>query len=442
MERYDERVARITKRQLLRIHRAQPALTESLLLASESDKTVPKRLSMDFILDLCCFSQKMKWLCEWGPETIDETNRSPSNDPAEFVERKCRDLFLEKRIGRSDQKLPNDQILAFLQDSSQNWDRIILESYDPLFFTYLHLHPCDELRLQFEGVKLTRDDIRNIAKCTNLRRIHFGLINVPSEFMQDLQRLPDLEVLDCLYPETPMDNIRTLMRFPRLTNVELPIIPENLSSNDLQNVVSYIEGRRAYARQVLIVFLEQHDIYHALSQCTHLQSINIDGLDNPPENDVHLLFSSPTIQQSVRHVRIGASVGSRALSLLAKCTNIRWLEFSRSEVTSAELSLIIRANAHHMSTLKLFACYNVDDMLLGAIAGCRSLHSIDLEETGVSAEVVEAYRASQLPSWQDLKYKESTGYPFGRMPQQDGVEMEAGEWEEYNSSEETESEFE
>ena len=437
MEQYEERVLRITKRQLLRIHRAQPVLTEGLLLASESDQTMPHKISMDFIIDLCRFSQKMKWLCEWGPETIDEINRSPSNDPAEFITQKGLELYREDRS--RDNCLPRAQMLALLQDSSQNWDRIILGSYDPLFFTFLHLHPCDELRLDFDDVKLTRDDIHNIAKCTNLRLIDFGLNIVPFKYMQALQRLPDLEVLNGLRPDSPMDNIRALMRFPRLKNLEVPI-PEYLHRNDLPNVVSYIEGRQALARQVLVIFTDQLDIYHALSKCTQLQSINLDELDTPEVNNAHVLFSSPAIQKSVQHVRMGANARSRTFSLLQNCKNIRWLEFSRADITTVELSAIIQANAHHMSTLKLFGCYNVGDALLEDIAGCRSLVNVDLEETGVSLEAVEAYRAAKRRNWQALTYTENTGSTWPVVPGVYEAEPEEEDWEELDSTEETESE--
>ena len=63
MDQYDDTEYRITKRELLRRHRALLVLVESLLPAlrmRERSKNTPKGLSMEFILDLCSFSQRMK----------------------------------------------------------------------------------------------------------------------------------------------------------------------------------------------------------------------------------------------------------------------------------------------------------------------------------------------------------------------------------------------
>ena len=76
----DDPYLRITKRELLQVHRAQPILSKNLLLATEigsytDTATAP---SMECILQILQFSKKMKWLCFWGPETVDETLRPPS----------------------------------------------------------------------------------------------------------------------------------------------------------------------------------------------------------------------------------------------------------------------------------------------------------------------------------------------------------------------------
>ena len=191
---YEDRVLRITKRELMRRHRALPVLVESLLIAKvESSLSRNKEdLSMGFILDLCRFSQKMKWLCKWGPEIIDEINRSPSTEPDEFIEQKSRDIFMQERWNEIRYRLElKDQVLALLQDTTQNWDRIILEAYDPRYFPYLHLHPCEEIRLDFEKEELSQEDIQNIAKCQNLRVLDLGINKFPFRSVQALRHLPD-----------------------------------------------------------------------------------------------------------------------------------------------------------------------------------------------------------------------------------------------------------
>ena len=408
-ENYEDRVLRITKRELLRRHRALPVLVESLLIAREADSSLTKTkeiLSMGFILDLCRFSQKMKWLCNWGPEIIDEINRAPSTEPGEFIEQKSRDIAIQERW--NEESLPNDQVLALLQDTTQNWDRIILEAYDPRYFPYLHLHPCEEIRLDFEKEKLSQEDIQNIAKCQNLRVLDLGINKFPFRSVQALRHLPDFNILNIDQFSHPMATIRTLKRFPRLTTLAIHDA-EDFSPEELPQILSFINDRRASARELFILFTRGgSDVYRAFAKCTQVRSIYLDEMDTMEDNNVHVLFSSPLIQQSVRHVRMGVNAGPRAFCLLAKFSNIRWLDICNTEITSAEVSAIVRANVHHLCTLVIFRCYSVDDAILEAIARCRSLHFVGLEETSVSPRAVEAYKASQRSNWQAIAYKERT----------------------------------
>ena len=79
----------------------------------------------------------MKWLCEWGPEIVDESLRPPSADLPLCIQRKSSELFFDKSAMRS-----RNEILELLRDPTQHWDRIIMPMYDPEFFELLHLHPC------------------------------------------------------------------------------------------------------------------------------------------------------------------------------------------------------------------------------------------------------------------------------------------------------------
>ena len=364
---------------------------------------------MGFILDLCCFSQKMKWLCYWGPETIDEINRSPSSEPDEFICRKSREIAMQRRWNETRYRLGRkNQVLALLQDTTQNWDRIALEAYDPRYFPYLNLHPCEELRLDFEKEKLSPEDIQNIAKCKNLRVLDLGMNKFPFGSVQALRHLPDFEVLKIDQLKHPMTMIRTLKHFTRLTTLAIHDA-EDFSPEEMPQVLSFIHDRRESARELFILFTRGGlDIYRQFAKCTQVRSIYLDEMDTMEDNNVHVLFSSPLIQQSVRHVCMGVNAGRRTFSLLSHCSNIRWLEICNTEITSDEVSAIVRANAHHLSTLVIFRCYGVDNALLGAIAKCRSLHFVRLEETSVTPRAVEAYQASKRPNWQAITFKERT----------------------------------
>ena len=149
---------RIIKRELLQTHRAQPFLVESLLLSIEVGIRTHSTAapSMECILQILQFSKKMKWLCEWGPEIVDESLRPPSAS--------LPDLISEKSTAHDPSRsnsLMHEDIVAFLRDPSQHWDRIMLRWYDPEYLEYLHLHPCQELYMEFEEIQLTLKVLRN-----------------------------------------------------------------------------------------------------------------------------------------------------------------------------------------------------------------------------------------------------------------------------------------
>ena len=147
-----------------------------------------------------------------------------------------------------------------------------------------------------------------------------------------------------------MTTIRTLKCFPRLTTLAIHDA-EDFSPEELPQILSFIHDRRASARELYILFTQGgSDIYRAFAKCTQVRSIYLDEMDTMEDNNVHVLFSSPLIQQSVRHVRMGVNAGPRAFCLLTKCSNIRWLDICHTKITSAEVSSIIRANVHHLCT--------------------------------------------------------------------------------------------
>ena len=137
--------AQITKREVLRSHRADPMLVETLLLALEVTLRLNQNknpFSMHRILGLCQFHQLMRWLCPWGEEQVNEVNRPPGFRMPFLVHEKYFDNFR----GRVSAHLTCDALKKLFSDRNQHWDRVYigLES-DPSYFELLHLHPCEEL---------------------------------------------------------------------------------------------------------------------------------------------------------------------------------------------------------------------------------------------------------------------------------------------------------
>ena len=402
MENDDDWVYLITKRELLRRHRAQPTLVESLLLAHRIDERSKHRckdLSMDFILDLCRFSQKMKWLCPWGPEVVDEINRPPSSEEALRIKVESRGSLTARCW---ENFLPCSQILSLLQDAEEKWDRISLGMYDPRFFALLHLHPLDELRLDFYDHKLSSDDIQNICKCKHLKFIQTGAERVFFKTIARLQRLPHLQILCKPHRGSQMTYFRNRICAPRDATIHL----SDCSSTDSYTVIAYINAHRTFARQILLWDRVDLEISQALAKCTSVKSIIVKDVGLVTNNNLHALFASPKIQKTLQSILNVGDRGDMELAALQACTSLRWLEFVLMDISAETICAIIQANAQHMCSVLIYCCYNVGDAVLEAIAGCRSLHLVNLVETGVTPEAVASYKAHMRPNWQVLNYTE------------------------------------
>ena len=339
----------------------------------------------------------MKWLCYWGPEVVDEANRAPNMQIPHSIQTKERGV---ERI--TPETLSCDGILELLQDPRQNWDRIVLRMYSPEFFTYLHLHPCEELRLETADLNLTSDDIRNITQCRCLKFLSTGRTPVPFQTIQALERLPGLQIRSQLLPESEKPYMQNRIRHPRDTTLQL-FDSSNDTDRQLLRVISYIESHKNVARHLRLFGWLGPAHFVTLAQCTAVKSIvlHIDA----ESDDQDQLFESKTIQKTVQYIRIMISVCQEVLNELPKCTNLRWLEFYSVDIDAEPICAIISANAQHMCTVVIFRCYGVGDALLEAIARCTSLASVDLEETGVTPEAVALYKAQKRPNWQALRYK-------------------------------------
>ena len=215
-QRIDGDDGRISKQEILRSYYAQPILVKSLLLAAEiqqGSKANTHALSVHFIIDLCKFQQKMKWLCPWGPELFDETNRIPGFlIPPEF---RAKQMDIQSKKITSEKNLRRDRYRNLLSDANQHWDRVFMDKYDPEAFIHLNLHPCEELHLRFpENVSI--DDIQHIVRCKTLKNIFLRGSSIDLKHLNEFKRLPALEKLMYFHSSSGHSSITRLKNFPKV----------------------------------------------------------------------------------------------------------------------------------------------------------------------------------------------------------------------------------
>ena len=400
----------IIKRELLRSHRAQPDLVKNLLLTAQVNERSKEKagiLSMDLILHLCQFQQKMKWLCPWGAEIFDEVHRVPGC-------KKPYHLF-DKLLDTMDERMKtNKQLTNLLMDEKQNWDRIYLRSFPLDCFMYLRRHPCEELYIQCYQGTLDRLHTQQIAACSTLRTIHLGFSSMHLKNIQEFKILPNLEKLYFFHAQTTANPVLMLGQLPK--NTLLPIqqcrthlqIPEKTQ----KKIISFVDMHRESLEHFKLECTLSPELSTALGKCTNVQSIHFRSPPAPSHECIEL-FGSPLIQKSVKAIFFFCLRPEDA-EILAQCTNLRWLIIEGGSATAREINPIIRANANHLCEVSLLRCREVGNDVLNAIASCRCLRKVTLTHTAVTAEAMQRYEVERKPSWQALAFHE---YPFNRISQ-------------------------
>ena len=350
----------------------------------------------------------MKWFCPWGPEIIDESLRPPITCFPEYIQRKYTTQILSR-----EESPDHDKTLELLGHPSQHWDRVILQVYEPEYLEFLHLHPSEELWLEFEEIYLELEDMENIAKCSNLRVLSMGLNSTSREGMRALHRLPNLRQLR--YDETsdPLPAIKALMEQPHLNMMEIYQQYDACNINtypfrprELQKALAYIRDQQHTARHLRLSIARGAVILSALSLCTNLNSICIHEDILEPENDLHLFLQGPALHKTVRYMRIWSSgIDSEAASDLAKFRNLLWLDLRCSINSVGKIVPVIMANANHLQSLRVRFFNNIGEAILDAISQCKSLQYVHLHDTGETREAVDTYREAKRPNWEALHYE-------------------------------------
>ena len=408
---------RVTKREIRHSHYAQPELVENLLLALEVGSLAISHssLSIDPVLNLIQFAKKKKWLCAWGPELIDETHRLSNTVLPICIEHKKTDLY--RQYDREEEfEISGDEVVDYLSDEKQQWDRIILREIDDEIFELLHLHPCEELHLDFELGELEREDFAQIAKCKDLRLLDLYCNRYDPEDIRLLEPLPHLEKIIYGLSDEAFTCLDALQRFPHLTMLQMnasneadPEDPEYpFEDFCLTDALSYIRERAETTRHLHISITVGPIAFATIGQFKHVESIFIADICALSYTgfDLYLLFMSPSIQQSVRHLHFNCiKFDKEALSYLAKFKNLRTIDFRGLGVSTRHVCRIIHTNADHLRTLIVSDCSKVRHGLLEAIASCKSLRDIDISGTGVTKEAIEKYKEAKRPFWQVISYR-------------------------------------
>ena len=404
---FEDKVARIMKRELLRSHRAQPVVVESLLLASQVESRSAQNdnaLSGKLIINLCKFQQKMNWLCPWGKELVDETNRPPGFELPKEVRDK---YFAIKRKEIMDENfLKRHEFIEILKEYDPLLDRILIgDDYDPKSFQLLRYHPFEELHTKF-FYTLSLSDIENITRCTTLRNINIGCSKVSLKHIREFQKLPHLEKLYYCHDYEGTAPITRIRDFPNLTLIPIQQNGLRYADRQVRKIVRLLKDMHERVHHLYLAWVPIPEISIALGRCTGVKSIFLEAAQIVDYKDVEKLFDSPNIHRSLQSIHINfTALGFEVYDLLSECTNLRWIHFqSDNEATEDDFIPIIKANKAHLIELNIVSCPHVYDEILEAIAICSGLKRVQLVHTGVSAEAVSKYREERRPNWQAIEF--------------------------------------
>ena len=386
------------------------------------DSTQPSPLNIS-PLSITQFAVKKKWMCDYGADVIDETHRLSNIVAPLCIEEKSYELY--RQSGGTWDSISDEEIIKLLSDETQQWDRIILPVYNPKFFKFIHLHPCEELRFGFDSEELSYEDSLHIAKCKDLRLIDVGFNDVEAEDVQALKQLPNLSKIIYHGSGDLLKCFKVLQEFPHLDllqiygsddcDLESPAFP--FKDEDLHTALSYLSSKKHTTRHLHITITIGPVVLAALGQFTEIQSLYIEDVSALLYTgfDLYLLFMSTNLQKSVRHLHLhNITFDEDALSHLAKFHNLVSIDCNGLNVSTEDLKAIIRANADRLQSLTIVKCRHVGDGLLDAISICEKLGWANISGTAVSARAIDIYRKAKRPNWGNLQYKELKPHPRGK----------------------------
>ena len=391
---------RSTRREVVRRHRAQPVLIESLLLAHEVEARLEKPTStipMNFILDLCRFKQKMHWLLPWRTLLVDETSRAPTHDlPWE----------IDGMSQVPDGIYHRDTFGSLARDENQQWDRIW--AIDPVnfeFLAYVHLHPCEELYLN-HCVGIHQNDLEHLEKCETLRSFKFETRYPVDGFSTAVQKMRSLESLnlETIYHKILglKDQIALYQRLPNMTSLHINRLDDPYDVHDL---VEYIRNRKETLQHVKLECCMERSVAQALVECKNILSLQIN--DEKASYDViEPLVTCQHFQQSVKLLDL-SSLNIQNFSFLKFFSALRWLTLNYTNVTNRDLRAVMLRNKCQMVEVSLISCHKITFRTFETIAHCIGLKTIDLSGCRIKTEEFEAYKENKRPNYEAIEMKYS-----------------------------------
>ena len=395
-ETLEDRILRFTKRELVRSHRAQPELVESLLLAHQfnsRNKASENILPMTFILNLTLFQQKMLWLLPWGPELIDESARAPTRGiPDEF-----------KRIDPDEVRLlSKKELYSLVANKHHQWDRIwVYEASEYSFLEHVHLHPCEELYLEScRGIK--RKYFQNLTRCHMLQSFMIDTDITPGAFSSTLRKIQSLEFLDVtgsfIDDHDLKRHLKLYQRLPNLVSLHIDFYD---GVADFADVVKYIRKRKETLRHVKLGCCIDRSVAHALAECKNIISLQINDR-NASYDDIEPLVTCKHFHKTVQQLNFSDLRNVHDFWFLELFTAIRWLALDRRDVTNEDLRSLVMQNSKHLVAMSIVHCHHITLKVLDTIERCTGLASVDLRGCRIKRRRLEAYQSEKRRNYEAL----------------------------------------
>ncbi|HUQ92124.1 MAG TPA: hypothetical protein VM120_10630, partial [Bryobacteraceae bacterium] len=126
---------------------------------------------------------------------------------------------------------------------------------------------------------------------------------------------------------------------------------------------------------------------------------------------IGLSLGRPSSSGAVGNCRVagGITITGLGVEKLSKLKNLRWLEISGAQITSAGLKSL--QSMPRLERLSLWNCKAIDDAAAPLLAAIPSLSNLDLSNTSVGNQTLQALAA--LPSLKLLYLTETNVTPEG-----------------------------
>ena len=335
-----------------------------------------------------------KWLTPLGVKVIDEAHRAPTPELPhqlleDFYQLECEDgpeycgslssAAMRALVDNADLKL--QRVFIYGNGNDDFIDCDILEN--------LHKHPCEEIHVR--RASCSEKAAEYLAKCSSIKVISFDDCSIGGKSAKMLiDKLPHLEEFSVL-SDSMFEKIAKAKAFKCYREFEdeclkpyLDYISANEDSIELADI-----GRCGKA------------VLDALTACPNLKSLSYTDAWEDDSSDTFLkpFLSNTDVQKRLEHISLRkCRVGSPTFKLLAKFSNLKWLNLNHVFIPTADLKKIIENNSAHIVDIDAAMNGKLKEGVLEAVAKCKKLNRIDLRMTGVTKVAVNRYKSEKKPN--------------------------------------------